>query len=100
MPISNNFWDKDGRPIQENSERVDFSLYDLDKEAETVREAEIDFVETLGDLQLTFFTDYCKITEDVSCSTYSNGTKVYVNRGNADWSNGNVTVPAKGFVRI
>ena len=98
--FSNNFWDKDGRPIQENSERVDFSLYDLDKEAETVREAEIDFVETLGDLQLTFFTDYCKITEDVSCSTYSNGTKVYVNRGNADWSNGNVTVPAKGFVRI
>lgn len=93
-------WDKDGRPVTVDPEQVDFSLYDLDKEADIVRRSEIDFVEKLGDLQLAFFVDYLKITDDVSCSIYSDGSRVYVNRGENAWSNGDITVNAKSFVRI
>ena len=98
--FSNKFWDKDGRPIQENPDMLDFSLYDLDKEADAVRKSEIDFVEQLGDLQLKYFTDYRKLSEDVSCSVYSDGTCVYVNRGEKDAVCDGVNIPAKGFVRV
>ena len=79
---------------------LDFSLYDLDKEAAAVRQSEIDFVEQLGDLQLKFFTDYLKLSDEVSCSVYSDGTRVYVNRGEMPAEYDGVTVPAKGFVRV
>ena len=75
-------------------------MYDLENEAKAVRRSEIDFVEQLGDLQLLYFTDYRKLSDDVSCTIYSDGTRVYVNRGKTDASADGVTVPANGFVRV
>ena len=98
--FSNKFWDKDGRPVCVNPDMLDFSLYDLDKEAAAVRQAEKDFVEQLGDLQLKYFTDYIKFSDDVTCSVYSDGTRVYVNRGDTDANVEQVTVPARGFLRV
>ena len=57
-------------------------------------------LEQLGDLQLKFFTDYLKLSDEVSCSVYSDGTRVYVNRGEMPAEYDGVTVPAKGFVRV
>ena len=98
--FSNKFWDKDGRPVCENPDMLDFSLYDLDKEAAAVRQAEKDFVEQLGDLQLKYFTDYIKFSDNVTCSVYSDGTRVYVNRGDTDANVEQVTVPARSFLRV
>ena len=97
--FSNKFWDKDGRPINENPDMLDFSLYNLEEEAAAVRQSEKDFAEQLGDLQLKYFIDYRKLSDDVTCSLYSDGTKVYVNRGGSDAVFDGVTVPAGSFLR-
>ena len=79
---------------------LDFSLYDLENEAAAVRQSEKDFVEQLGDLQLKYFVDYRRLSDDVSCSVYADGTKVYVNRGDSEAVFDDIAVPARSFVRV
>ena len=98
--FSTKHWTPDGRPVAIKGRPRDFSMFDLEQEASDVRHSEVDYVETLGDLQTQFFTDYRKLSEDVTCSHYSDGSRVYVNRGSTDAVLEGVTVPANGFVRV
>ena len=43
-------------------------------------------------------TGHDNLTSDVSCTEYADGTKVYVNYGYSDYTEGGVTVPARDYV--
>jgi hypothetical protein len=43
-------------------------------------------------------TGHEQLSEDVSVTTYENGTKVYVNYSNSDFRAGTITVPARDYL--
>ena len=45
-------------------------------------------------------TGYTRLTEDVSCTTYENGTRVLVNYGKSAYTADGQTVEAGGFAVI
>jgi len=54
----------------------------------------------LGGLRDKAILKHNYITEDVVCITYENGTVIYVNYSNTDYSVGNIKVPAMGYHRV
>lgn len=61
--------------------------------------ADYDKVNTaLKSVQAAYITDHKKITEEVYCTVYDNGTKIYVNYSDADFTTADGTVPAGSFL--
>ncbi len=59
-----------------------------------------DEFEQLADLQFEFMDDHRMLTDSVSLTSYSDGTRVVVNHGAADYSFEGVVVPAGDWVRL
>lgn len=56
--------------------------------------------EALGGLADKLMTGHRRISDDVVCVTYENGTDIYINYGDKDFNIDGLTVPAEDFIRV
>ena len=55
--------------------------------------------EALRGLESKAMVRHEALTGKVSCVTYEDGTKIYVNYGDSDYTDGGLTVEARSYVR-
>jgi hypothetical protein len=81
-----------GRPGYE------FNAAPTKKEIDDIRAKYVESQQWNGPLACEFITDHCMVAPKVFRTTFSEGTKIYVNKGTEGWTGDGVTVAGKKYV--
>lgn len=77
---------------------TEFNAAPTKDEIEQLHDRYVRYQEWGGDLQYEFITDHVMVAPMVFRTTFSDGTRTWVNRTREDWTGDGVTVTAKGYV--
>lgn len=91
------FMKSDADALQ-NSEYMDYFGAYYDGWKDWAKEYYLRYKEEMAGLNNQYITGHSVLEPGVTTTTYENGTVVYVNYNNEDYTNGTVTVPARDYL--
>lgn len=91
------FMKSDADALQ-NSEYMDYFGACYDGWKDWAKEYYLRYKEEMAGLNNQYITGHSVLEPGVTTTTYENGTVVYVNYNNEDYTNGTVTVPARDYL--
>lgn len=75
----------------------EFNAAPTQEEIDRIRRAYEKSQQWLGDLQYEFMTDHRRVAPQIDRTTFSDGTRIYVNKSGDDWQGEGVSIPAGEF---
>lgn len=91
------FMKSDADALQ-NSEYMDYFGACYDGWKDWAKEYYLRYKEEMAGLNNQYITGHAVLVSGVTSTTYENGTVVYVNYNNEDYTNGTLTVPARDYL--